>query len=429
MRILLINPWIYDFKAYDLWLKPLGLLYLADFLFKSGHKIDFIDCLVPGTAILRKTDKFGTGKYYYEEIEKPEIYKDVPRKYKRYGMPIEAFKEKLRTISKPDVILITCTMTYWYKGAFEAIKIVKEFFPDTLVVLGGIYANLCREHAKKYSGADYVISKNNFEEFAKFVGASGRSPLRIQNLLNQYRPAYYLYLHLEYACVITSAGCPYSCAYCAAKYLCDEFYQRDQDDVVDEICGYAESGIKNIAFYDDALFFNKENHINKILDKIIEKKLDLNFHTPNGVHARFIDKKLARKLKEAGFKTIRLGFETEDTVLQNKIGNKVSNEEIKTAVKNLFEVGFKKDEIGAYIMTGMPGQSYDDILETVKFAKDLDVKVKFTQFSPIPHTKLGNEMLSKYDNADPLLHNNTYWLYKSPYISFEKIQKITKLSK
>ena len=28
MRALLINPWIYDFAAYDLWMKPLGIFYL-----------------------------------------------------------------------------------------------------------------------------------------------------------------------------------------------------------------------------------------------------------------------------------------------------------------------------------------------------------------------------------------------------------------
>jgi hypothetical protein len=32
MKLILINPWIYDFAAYDLWSKPLGLLYLAGYL-------------------------------------------------------------------------------------------------------------------------------------------------------------------------------------------------------------------------------------------------------------------------------------------------------------------------------------------------------------------------------------------------------------
>jgi len=37
-RILLINPWIHDFAAYDLWAKPAGLLYLASTLKKNGYK-------------------------------------------------------------------------------------------------------------------------------------------------------------------------------------------------------------------------------------------------------------------------------------------------------------------------------------------------------------------------------------------------------
>ena len=44
-ELLLINPWIYDFTAYDLWSKPLGLLYLASFLRKFNFNISYIDCL------------------------------------------------------------------------------------------------------------------------------------------------------------------------------------------------------------------------------------------------------------------------------------------------------------------------------------------------------------------------------------------------
>ncbi len=44
-HILLINPWIYDFSAYDLWYKPLGLLSLASLLRIHGVHITFIDCL------------------------------------------------------------------------------------------------------------------------------------------------------------------------------------------------------------------------------------------------------------------------------------------------------------------------------------------------------------------------------------------------
>jgi hypothetical protein len=40
-QILLINPWIHDFAAYDFWLKPLGLLYLGGLLRQNGHHGSF----------------------------------------------------------------------------------------------------------------------------------------------------------------------------------------------------------------------------------------------------------------------------------------------------------------------------------------------------------------------------------------------------
>ncbi len=36
MKVLLLNPWIYDFAAYDLWLKPFGLLRVGALLREWG---------------------------------------------------------------------------------------------------------------------------------------------------------------------------------------------------------------------------------------------------------------------------------------------------------------------------------------------------------------------------------------------------------
>ena len=63
--ILLINPWIYDFTAYDFWLKPLGLLYIAAILKKhSDFSLHFIDCLdryhpLLGRKLKTKPDRKG----------------------------------------------------------------------------------------------------------------------------------------------------------------------------------------------------------------------------------------------------------------------------------------------------------------------------------------------------------------------------------
>jgi hypothetical protein len=55
MRALLVNPWVYDFKAFDFWNKPVGLLIVANILKKIGFepKLIFMDGVSTTTKLLR----------------------------------------------------------------------------------------------------------------------------------------------------------------------------------------------------------------------------------------------------------------------------------------------------------------------------------------------------------------------------------------
>ncbi len=89
--ILLINPYIWDFTAYDLWAKPLGLLYLAGSLRANGYQVHLLDCLdihFQGTGSvgpLPPRKAFGTGKYFRQRLAKPPALQDIPKYYYRYG--------------------------------------------------------------------------------------------------------------------------------------------------------------------------------------------------------------------------------------------------------------------------------------------------------------------------------------------------------
>ena len=81
----------------------------------------------------------------------------MPRRWGRYGLPVEVFEQELDSQSRPDAVLVTSTMTYWYPGPFEAIRRVKARWPGVPVALGGVYATLCADHARAHSGADAVL--------------------------------------------------------------------------------------------------------------------------------------------------------------------------------------------------------------------------------------------------------------------------------
>ncbi len=399
-RALLINPWIYDFKAYDFFLKPLGLLYLASYLRENNFQIDFIDCLDRNHPLILKNfkikkDKYGRGKFPYTFIEKPAIYKDIKRKYKRYGMPIEIFKEIIENLKEPDYIFLTSVMTYWYLGTFEMIKILKKRFKAP-IILGGIYPTLYYEHAKKYSQADIVIKGRFEEELPKYF-----DNLPKREFFSLPYPAYDLYQKLDYVCILTSLGCLYRCPYCAVRYLINNYQIRKAEDVLTEIKDYQKRGIKNIVFYDDALLLNPE--FKKLLKLVIEEKVSLNFHTPNGLHPRYLNEETCYLMKKANFQTIYLSLETTDFELQIKLGDKIKTEEFLKAYNNLIQVGFLPEKIEVYLLIGLPNQTIESVKKSIEFLLPLKVKIHLAEYSPIPYTEIA-ENLPSID--EPLLTNN-----------------------
>jgi len=437
--VILINPWIYDFAAYDLWSKPLGLLYLAAYLKKQNLSVHVIDCMDPHNPEM--TDKlsysmpvrrkYGTGKYFRKEIAKPDALKHINRAYSRYGIDSEIFKHCLEKIKNPSAILVTSLMTYWYPGVIEAINIARKVHPNVPVILGGIYARLCRDHALEYSGADIIADKvtlDNMGELVSILAGEGIDcPDNVE--VSSLYPAFDTYYRTDYVCIFTSTGCPFKCKYCASSFLYPSFSRRDPDEVAREIMYWGiKYNIKDFAFYDDALLVDPQNHIIKILEKIRKKDLKVRFHTPNAIHVKEISCDIATLLFSSGFKTIRLGLETSDFNMHNKLDNKVSQGDFERAVKNLINAGYNKKDIGAYILMGLPGQSVASVEDTIKFVDKAGAMPYLAEYSPLPGTPLWKEAVasSDYDiKGDPIFHNCSIlscW-------DEEKRQKVTDLKK
>lgn len=418
--VLLINPWIYDFAAYDLWAKPLGLLYLASLLRVSGYKVAFIDCLDMHHPGLDKEPglkrgikrKYGTGKFYRQRIPKPFFLKDVPRYYYRYGLSHRLFLEELNKLKRPQAVLVTSGMTYWYPGVFEVIRLCKGIWPDVPIILGGIYATLCYDHAKAYSEADFIIKGPGEEKILslleRIIGDKSSIFVDPTPLDNLPYPAFDLLRHIDYVCLLTSKGCPFRCPYCASYVLQPKFSQRSPESVFREILFWHKIySVKEFAFYDDALLINAKEHIVPILEMVIAQRIKINFHTPNGLHARFIDARLAKLMYKAGFKVIRLGLET---VSDNRLDSKITYEEFIQAVSYLREAGFKGEQIGAYLLMGLPYQDPKEIGATIESIKRYGATSYLAEYSPIPGTKLWERAIrySRYDlEKEPLTHNNS----------------------
>jgi glycosyltransferase involved in cell wall biosynthesis len=228
-HVLLINPWIYDFAAYNLWAHPLGLLEIGGKLRDLGIRVSLIDCTDAENFSIEsrfkpKISLFGTSNLKRTPIEKPVILSDIPRHYCRYGISPDDYYTRLTNLPSPDLILVTSIMTYWYPGVRDAIAAAKEVFPETPVWLGGIYASLLPEHARETCRPDMVLpgpfTKQRLEELRAFLGTSDNQP---HSSPFCGLPFWEGYDRLHFLCVRTSTGCPFHCPYCASNILTPRF--------------------------------------------------------------------------------------------------------------------------------------------------------------------------------------------------------------
>jgi radical SAM superfamily enzyme YgiQ (UPF0313 family) len=432
VKFLIVNPWIYDSAAYDFWLKPMGLLYISAMLKKQGHQVQFIDNLDRHTKGIEKYKKpkdkyYGTGKFYTKTVEKPKIINFIDRKFKRYGMPEELFEEKLKSIGRIDGIITGITLTYWYYGGKKTVEKIREFYPDTPLFLGGIYANLYPDHSRKTFNDlnTHIINGNGVQSLNQVLKYYNTEMINDYDWFEEILLDYSEYKKISYAVILSSIGCPYKCTYCSTPNMW-RFKYKSLDKIRQELGMILKNhpNIKNIVFFDDAFLLRPD--LEDMLFML--KDFNVNYHLPNGIHAHRINQKLSDLLKEAGFKIIKLGYETSNPDMQKKTGNKVTNLDLMNAVKCFKQSGFDMKNIGAYIISNLPGQKINELYEAIDFCLDLGINPNINEYTPIPGTKDYLELIEKNilpKNTDPLLLNNTYipyWWEKG--ISKQELEKV-----
>ncbi len=448
-RVLLVNPWIYDFAAFNLWCEPLGLLSIGAVLEKAGCRVELLDCL---DSDLVKPRADGTGRFPKVAVPKPAPLMQVPRRYGRYGMALPEFDRRVSRMERPDLILVTSSMTYWYPGVFEAIRRLRARWSDVPVILGGTYASLCTDHARQWSGADWVVQGEAELQIIDLVeealdtapedglrsrgqGARVGRDVRVPRDLDALPMAAHELRWqggraADYIGIETSRGCPFRCTYCASYRLHPEFRRRSAAGIADEVRHYeTRFGVRHVAFFDDAMLFQPDKHFRPMIEEILRRGVSCCFHTPNGLHAREINLEVARDLFRAGFRTVRLGLETSNPREQDRTGGKITNDDFDAAAEALKQAGFTGRELAAYLLVGLPNQMPADVMASIEFVHRWGIQVRLSEFTPIPDTpegRLSHPAGEYIEGEEPLLHNNSYFSASSlpePWVTIERLKQ------
>ncbi len=401
MRVILINPPLDSvlsreeinpvtaFLFYNS--APLGILYLAAALERRGEVVSVIDAAA----------------------EKLSVSETVAR--------IQAFR--------PELVGLTST-TVGFEGAKMLARALKRTLPRVPIILGGPHCSLLPHEAMEDDAFDYgfvgegdeamgeicelVAGQRPPEEvFGLVYRKEGRlvfSPPRpnVQDMDALPFPARHLVSPDLYTpvpidqhglpkfSVISSRGCPHSCAFCqksnsgyrsfSAKYIVDEMQHLVED-----------FGARDIAFV-DSLFAHSRRRVESICDEILSRPAlrgKLSWTCSSRVEC--VDKPLLLKMKKAGCWRTRFGVESGNDRVLKFIRKGITKEQIRNAITWAAEAGLQPK---AFFMVGHLPDSHESIRETIEFAKEIplmDVTVQINTILPkTPQESIWNEEGENY---------------------------------
>jgi len=384
--VLLINPSM-DFSKFGSFarlLEPMpciGLAYLAGVLEKEGYKVEVIDDFV-----IRK------GKDFI----------------------INLIGEK-----KPKIVGISC-LTPSAPTSFEVSKAIKEKFKDVKIVMGNIHAGIFAKEILKAGYADVIVHGEGEEVIKKIVPIliDGKNPdgikgvsfikdgeiseskdvLIVENLDSLPFPAWHLFPYTKYGLlpfadikkpiltVLGSRGCPYKCAFCSLKYFGRRYRKRSVKNVVDEIEYLIDRfKIKQFGFVDPIFPLDREHAI-EFSKEMIKRGVNKKVVWTTETRPDMMDFELARIMKEAGLRRIIFGLESGVEELLRNIKKEYNLERVREAVNACKKAGL--ETIGLF-MIGLPGETPELTLKTLKFAIELDLDfAKFAITVPFPGSEL-----------------------------------------
>jgi len=408
MRILLLNPAFTAPKQAGFGLSfPLGLGYLAASLKRAGHDVIGLDAAIEAPP---------------KTISKGQIH---------FGLTDKQLHNKIAEI-KPEMVGISCFFSSRFPAVLKSALVIKEINKAIPVIVGGAHPSIMPHDVCAYPDIDFAMIGESerslaaflqaFENRQDFGGIDGLAYKRdgqvkvnpktnyIENIDELGFPDWdafdfekYLTLNRDrwglgfgrYSPLITSRSCPYHCNFCSVhKVMGPKYRARSAHHVLQEIeLLVTRYNVNEISFEDDNLTYEKGRFI-EICRGIVENKLKIKWHTPNGVHVGSLDDEMIDWASQAGCDSLNLAIESGDEYMRNKVIKKgLSTQKIYEVVRSCRKAGIK---VNAYFVIGMPGETDQSIDNTRKLIKDLRFdNLSIFAATPIPGTKLYEECLAK----------------------------------
>jgi radical SAM superfamily enzyme YgiQ (UPF0313 family) len=362
---------------------PLGLLSLAAWLEKFGHRTAVHDCYAfPGND--------------------DQIYSHVKQE-------------------QPDFICFSTTTSSFMDGIRLATR-VREVMPHARIVFGGVHISALREQLlRDFPVIDFGIVGEGEETLRELVESNTENLPSIEGLIyrtqeqvvfNGFRnklidmdslpfPAYeklhgfpgsyrlpiFSYPKAPNTTIITSRGCPYTCSYCDRSVFRNS-YRYNSPEYMLKYLSYLQQrfNIKHVNIYDDTFTLHRKRVLEFCKLKV-ESGLKMTFNC--AARTEQLDAEMIAMLKKAGCWMISIGIETGDPELLKRHRSYLSTTTMQNPLENIRDMIalIKKQgiRVKGLFMLGLPGETVESIQRSMDYVFSLPLDdFNLSKLTPFP---------------------------------------------
>lgn len=207
--------------------------------------------------------------------------------------------------------------------------------------------------------------------------------------------------------IVTSRGCIYNCAFCAAARSLNKDYsirEKSEHSIIQELNEIvaAYPSVNSIRVLDD-LFLKTNTTVQKAIN--VFSHFTLQWRSMAHVMTfNNVDESMMRQLKESGCYELFIGIESGSPKILGEI-NKTKN--VDTIIRNLTKVFKAGINMKGYFIYGFPGETNDDMEMTFQLAKKLkeisisqgvNFRTSVFQYRPYHGTQIYHDLEIKGNN-------------------------------
>lgn len=340
-----------------------------------------------------------------------------------YNMTEDQFEAEIRSF-QPDYVGISVLTSEYGSTLDVAASIVKKVDRDTVVIAGGVHPTIEFMSVIKNPDIDYVCRGEGeyaLRDLLLYLNGKGECPKEgfvfkkaggfeiqpqaiVEDIAKLPWPDFdfikledYLYTEhrkgpqrppaMPFYRLRITRGCPFRCSFCQVESINGlKIRTRDPEDVVDEILFYKEKyGLKALVFDDDNLNGAKA-FFKRVLQLMIEREVNLPWQII-AFAVWLLDDEMLDLMTRARCTQINVAIESgNQRVLKEIVQKPIKLEKIPPLIQKIKEKGIV---VLANFIVGFPGEKWDEIRETVRYAENCDVDyVKIFVAVPLKNTKM-----------------------------------------